>query len=59
MVHNIIDLILDEIKYDNHKEESEWQKFVKGHVTERKPSCLEEFQEGQRVWKHQMPGRWD
>lgn len=56
MVHHIIDLDLDAIKYGSHTEESESQKFVEGHITERKPSCIVEFQEGLRTWKHQILG---
>lgn len=56
MVHHIIDLDLDAIKYGSHTEESESQKFVEGHITERKPSCLAKFQEGLRTWKHQILG---
>lgn len=44
-------------KYSNRTEESECQKFVDSRFTKRKPSCLEELQEGMRAQKHQMPWR--
>lgn len=56
MVYHIRELNLDEIKCGSHTEESECQKFVEGHVIERKPSCLPESQERLRTWKHQKPG---